>query len=289
MKDKSYSALSNAALRAAESYYPEDERLFYDEAAFQIMPPLWKLFLKLMKFAPLREMIFSKRDKEMPGVIGNLLYRTKYIDDILRENLEEMEQILILGAGFDTRALRIEGIESLKVFEVDHPQTISQKKKGLKNIYQEIPEHLSLVEIDFEERNLKEVLLKNDFDQSRKTFVIWEGVTQYLEKEAVDRILDYFAELKSGSRVLFTYIKKEVLAASERSQADQKIIDFVKEKGSPWKTGFKSIEIEDILKFRGLELIEDVGRAEYQKRYSDLTKREISIYDGERIVYAAKK
>src|SRR6056297_2388965 len=189
MKDKSYSAISNAALRAAESYYPEDERLFYDEAAFHLMPPLWKLFLKLMKFAPLREMIFSKRDKEMPGVIGNLLYRTKYIDDILRDNLEEMEQILILGAGFDTRALRIEGIDSLKVFEVDHPQTISQKKKGLKNISQELPDHLSLVEIDFEERNLKEVLQENNFDISKKTFVIWEGVTQYLEKEAVDRVL----------------------------------------------------------------------------------------------------
>jgi len=242
-----------------------------------------------MKFAPLREMIFSKRDKEMPGVIGNLLYRTKYIDDILRDNLEEMEQILILGAGFDTRALRIEGIDSLKVFEVDHPQTISKKKKGLKNIYQELPEHLRLIKIDFKKRALKEVLQENNFDISKKTFVIWEGVTQYLEKEAVDRILDYFAELKSGSRVLFTYIKKEVLAASERSQADQKIIDFVKERGSPWKTGFKSIEIEDILKSRGLELIEDVGRAEYHKRYSHLTKREISIYDGERTAYAVKK
>lgn len=289
MKDKSYSALSNAALRAAESYYPDDERLFNDEAAFHLMPPLWKLFLKLMKFAPLREMIFSKRDKETPGVIGNLLYRTKYIDDILRDNLEEMEQLLILGAGFDTRALRIEGIERLKVFEVDHPQTIFKKKKGLKNIYQKLPEHLSLVEIDFENKDLKEVLAENNFDKSKKTLVIWEGVTQYLEKEAVDKILDYFTELKSGSRVLFTYIKKEVLADSERSQADQKIIDFVKEMGSPWKTGFKSTEIEEILKSRGLELIEDVGRAEYQKMYSHLTKREISIYDGERTAYAVKK
>jgi len=289
MKDKSYSALSNAALRAAESYYPEDERLFYDEAAFNLMPSLWKLFLKLMKFSPLREMIYAKRDKEMPGVIGNLLYRTKYIDDILRENLEEMEQILILGAGFDTRALRIEGIDGLKVFEVDHPQTISKKKKGLKNIYQELPEHLRLIEIDFEKRALKEVLQENNFDENKKTFVIWEGVTQYLEKEAVDNVFDYFAELKSGSRVLFTYIIKEVVAGSERSQVNQKIIDFVKDMGSPWKTGFKSTKIEDILKSRRLELIEDVGRDEYKKRYSHLTKREISIYHRERTVYALKK
>src|SRR6056297_2935657 len=148
------------------------------------MPPLWKFFLKLMKFDPLREMIFSKRDKKMPGVIGNLLYRTKYIDDILKENLEEMEQLLILGAGFDTRALRIEGVEKLEVFEVDHPETLSKKKKGLKKLYQEIPEYLNLVEIDFEKRELNEVLQENNFDKNKKTLVIWEGVTQYLEKEA---------------------------------------------------------------------------------------------------------
>jgi|GEM_PF-3635261 len=188
MKDKSYSALSNAALRAAESYYPEDKRLFYDEVAFDLLPPLWKLFLKLMKFSSLREMIYAKRDKEMPGVIGNLLYRTRYIDDILKENIKEMEQLLILGAGFDTRAYRIEGIEKLEVFEVD-----------------------------------------------------------------------------------------------------QKIISFVEKVGSPWKTGIKSTEIGKILKGREMGLIEDVGREEYIKKYSNLTDREISIYAGERIAYAEKR
>ena len=289
MKDKSYSALSNAALRAAESYYPEDERLFYDEVAFYLMPPLWKLFLKLMKFSSLREMIFAKRDKELPGVIGNLLYRTRYIDDTLRENLKEMEQLLILGAGFDTRALRIEGVEKLEVFEVDHPETLSKKKKGLKKLYQEIPEYLNLVEIDFEKRELNEVLQENNFDKNKKTLVIWEGVTQYLEKEAVDKVLDYFAELKSGSRVLFSYVKKGVVSGSERSEVDREVISFVKKMGSPWKTGFKSTKIEEILKLRGLELIEDVGKKEYQERYSNLTKRDISIYAGERIVHALKK
>ncbi|SIR48292.1 class I SAM-dependent methyltransferase [Halanaerobium kushneri] len=288
MKDKSYSALSNAALRAAESYYPEDERLFYDGAAFYLMPPLWKLFLKLIKFSPLREMIFAKRDKELPGVIGNLLYRTRYIDDTLRENLKEMEQLLILGAGFDTRSIRIEGLENLEVFEVDHPETLSKKKKGLKKLYQDLPEYLNLVEIDFEKRDLNEVLQENNFDKNKKTFLIWEGVTQYLEREAVDKVIDYFAELKSGSRVVFSYVKKEVVVGSERSEVDEKIISFVEEMGSPWKTGLKSSEIEEILNSRGLELIEDVGKDEYQKLYSDLSSREISIYDGERIVYAVK-
>lgn len=289
MKDISYSALSNAALRAAESYYPEGERLFYDGVAFYLMPPLWKLFLKLMKFSPIREMIYSKRDKEMPGVIGNLLYRTIYIDDILKENINGIEQLLILGSGFDTRAYRIEGIEDLEVFEVDHPQTISKKEKGVKKLYENIPEHVKLIEIDFEKRNLEEVLKENNFDKTKKTFVIWEGVTQYLEKAAIDKVFDYLADLKNGTKLVFTYIKKEVIDSSSRSEADQKIISFAEDMGSAWKTGFESSEIEKLLKVRGFKLIENLGREVYKKRYSHLTSRELSIYDGEKVVYAEKE
>jgi len=289
MKDISYSALSNAALRAAESYYPEDERLFYDRIAFYLLPPLWKLFLKLMKFSPLREMIFSKRDREMPGVIGNLLYRTKYIDDVLKENLKEIEQLLILGSGFDTRAYRFDGVEKLKVFEVDHPQTISKKRKGLKKLYKKIPDHVRLVEIDFDKKKLEEVLLDNNFAFNKKTLVIWEGVTQYIEQKSVDKIFDFFADLETGSKILFSYVKKEIVDGSDRSEVDQQIISFVEEMGLDWKTGIESSKIETILNDNGLNLIEDVGREEYKKRYSHLTSREINIYAGERIVYAEKR
>jgi len=289
MKDISYSALSNAALRAAESYYPEDERLFYDRIAFYLLPPLWKLFLKLMKFSPLREMIFSKRDREMPGVIGNLLYRTKYIDDVLKENLKDIEQLLILGSGFDTRAYRFDGVEKLKVFEVDHPQTISKKRKGLKKLYKKIPDHVRLVEIDFDKKKLEEVLLDNNFAFNKKTLVIWEGVTQYIEQKSVDKIFDFFAELETGSKILFSYVKKGIVDGSDRSEVDQQIISFVEEMGLDWKTGIESSKIETILNDNGLNLIEDVGREEYKKRYSHLTSREINIYAGERIVYAEKR
>lgn len=289
MKDISYSALSNAALRAAESYYPEDERLFYDRIAFYLLPPLWKLFLKLMKFSPLREMIYSKRDKEMPGVIGNLLYRTKYIDDRLKDNKNKMEQLLILGSGFDTRAYRIEGVQKLEVFEVDHPQTISKKRKGLKKLYKKIPDHVRLVEIDFDKKKLEEVLLDNNFAFNKKTLVIWEGVTQYIEQKSVDKILDFFADLETGSKILFSYVKKGIVDGSDRSEVDQQIISFVEEMGLDWKTGIESSKIETILNDNILNLIEDVGREEYKKRYSHLTSREINIYAGERIVYAEKR
>ncbi|NIQ51934.1 MAG: SAM-dependent methyltransferase, partial [Gammaproteobacteria bacterium] len=62
----------------------------------------------------------ARRERELPGVIGSLLCRTRYIDDALREALEAgARQVVVLGAGFDTRAYRLDGMDAAAVFEVD--------------------------------------------------------------------------------------------------------------------------------------------------------------------------
>jgi methyltransferase (TIGR00027 family) len=290
MKDKSYLALSNAALRAMESYYPKDERLFYDRVSYYLLPPLWKLFLKFMKFSFLRRLLNSMREKQMPGVIGNLLYRTKFIDEILKENINEnIEQVLILGAGFDTRAYRIEGIQDIIFYEVDCPETSFKKKERLKKLYKDIPQNVNLLSIDFEENKLEEKIKKSNFNKNKKTLVIWEGVTQYIDKEALNNVLDYLSSIKSESKLLFTYIKKEIIDGSNRSEIDQNIISFAEKMGSPWKTGINRAEIEELLENKGLILLKDVGAKDYKKLYSHLTKREINVYNGERLAYVEVK
>jgi methyltransferase (TIGR00027 family) len=290
MKDKSYLALSNAALRAMESYYPKDERLFYDRVSYYLLPPLWKLFLKFMKFSFLRRLLNSMREKQMPGVIGNLLYRTKFIDEILKENINEnIEQVLILGAGFDTRAYRLEGIQDIIFYEVDCPETIFKKKERLKKLYKDIPQNVNLLSIDFEENKLEEKMKKSNFNKNKKTLVIWEGVTQYIDKEALNNVLDYLSSIKSESKLLFTYIKKEIIDGSNRSEIDQNIISFAEKMGSPWKTGINRAEIEELLENKGLILLKDVGAKDYKKLYSHLTKREINVYNGERLAYVEVK
>jgi O-methyltransferase involved in polyketide biosynthesis len=148
---------------------------------------------------------------------------------------------------------------------------------------------VNLLSIDFEENKLEEKMKKSNFNKNKKTLVIWEGVTQYIDKEALNNVLDYLSSIKSESKLLFTYIKKEIIDGSNRSEIDQNIISFAEKMGSPWKTGINRAEIEELLENKGLILLKDVGAKDYKKLYSHLTKREINVYNGERLAYVEVK
>jgi len=289
MKNKSFSAISNAALRAMDSFYPEEDRLFNDKIAYKLLPPLWKFFVWIMKISFLREMIYKIRNKQMPGVIANLIYRTRYIDDLLIENLkQDIEQVLILGSGFDTRPYRFKS-EKVIYFEVDHPDTMKIKKERIKKHLDKQNYNVEFITVDFEKDNLSEKIDKSSFDKNKKTLVIWEGVTQYINAEAVDNVFDFISTFQSGSKLIFTYVKKGIIDGSKRTELDEKILSYTEEKGSTWIFGIDEEKIADFVNERGFFLKGDVGADYYQQRYSKLIERDLKSYHGERTAYAQLK
>ena len=98
---------------------------------------------------------------------------------------EGLDQVVILGAGYDTRAYRIEGIEKARVFEVDHPATQEAKLKRLKKIIDPMPDHVTFVPIDFNAQTLAERLPSSGYNEHGKTLFIWQGVTGYLTAEGL--------------------------------------------------------------------------------------------------------
>lgn len=289
MKNKSFSAISNAALRAMDSFYPEEDRLFNDKIAYKLLPPLWKLFVWFMKISFLREMIYKIRNKQMPGVIANLIYRTRYIDDLLEENLKkDIKQVLILGSGFDTRAYRFRA-ENVIYFEVDHPDTMKLKKERVKKHFKNQSDNVEFIAIDFEKDDMKEIIDKSSFNEKKKTLVIWEGVTQYISADAVDNVFDYVSTFEPGSKIIFTYIKKSVIDGTKRTELDEKILSYTEAKDSSWIFGIDEGKIADFVKERGFFLKGDVGADYYQQRYSKLIERDLKSYHGERTAYAQLK
>jgi len=122
-----------------------------------------------------RQPLLWYRDRQFPGIIGNLVYRTRFIDDVLESALADgVEQVVILGAGFDTRAYRITGMDSIDVFEVDHPEAQVTKRERLESVFGKIPSH-TLVPIDFDAQSLAAALNRADFDFGKKMLFIWEG------------------------------------------------------------------------------------------------------------------
>lgn len=115
-----------ALYRLGESIKPEGERICYDPYAIYFINPE---ILEFVRNNPDKAKADAERyEKLLPGMVNSGLARVRYFDDFVKNSVDEgLEQLVILGAGYDTRAYRIEGLKKLKVFEVDQPDTQSVK------------------------------------------------------------------------------------------------------------------------------------------------------------------
>jgi methyltransferase (TIGR00027 family) len=120
----SRTAEHNALFRALESDRPEHRRLFSDPLARAFLRWPYAMATGVARVPGLRRLVPRFIDRRWPGVRTSVVARTRLIDDVIAASLgEHIEQLVILGAGFDSRAYRLRGLADITVFEVDHPDT----------------------------------------------------------------------------------------------------------------------------------------------------------------------
>ncbi len=278
-------ALTLAFLRAIEAYQSERERLFDDQVSRELMPSSWKISL----LPGIRHAIVTFTEQFAPGIMGSLYCRTRYIDDALRNALRKgLDQVVILGAGFDARAYRLPGIEQTHVFELDFPKMQRLKQTFVAKRFGQLPAHVTFVPIDFDHQDLDEVMTTAGFRQGLKTFFIWEAVTQYLTADAVDRTFRYIAgAAAAGSKIVFTYIEQGIIDGTARSTPEQMLVSAASQAETPsWIFGFVPSRLAEYLSQRGLELAAEVGAPEFQARYLKPRRRQMNIFMGERVALA---
>jgi len=249
----SLTAAGIALARAIESEKPEDERICYDPHARQFttawMYHIFGLFIKT-GYAELRG----------PGVIGFLMARERYIDDVLKKYLSEgLQQLVILGAGYDSRAYRFSLLERVKTFEVDHPVTQTKKLEKVRRIFGKVPEHVRYVPVDFNAQSLSECLLSSGYDPGLISLFVWQGVTMYLEPDAVDATLDFIVKNAApSSAVIFDYLYQAVLDGVRKQGeiSNRRRYRFMTGEGLTF--GIPEGMAENFLRERGFQQVKDV-------------------------------
>ncbi len=257
----SQSALGVAAFRAIESQKPKDRRICYDPYARVFIPSASYLLLKLFVDSGLDERLG-------PGAIGFITVRERYIDDYLEALLSKgLDQVVILGAGFDSRPYRIPGIEKTRVFEMDYPATQEAKRKGLKKVIDPLPRHVTFVPIDFNNQSLAESLQNSGYQERAKSLYIWQGVTYFLEAKSVDNTLDFIAHHSGpGSSVIFDYMYNEIFQDPNNSYG-KALKRTAKMSGEEYLFGIDRGQVEPFLTQRGFRDVHNMTLEELKQRY----------------------
>lgn len=260
----SLTAMGIAIARAMESEKPEGVRICYDPYARR-MVPAW--FYHLTSFF-IRSGYAELRG---PGVNGFLVARDRYIDDALHSYLNQgIRQLVLLGAGFDSRPYRFPELagRGVRVFEVDHPVTQQDKLARLRAIFGRIPEEVTFVPVDFASQSLEERLLASGYDPSLKTFFIWQGVTMYLDPGSVDATLAFIVcNSAAGSAVIFDYIFRSVLQGEKGHGEVSGMRRYRGLTGEPLSFGIEQGTVEAFLGQRGFTRIMDVDSAGLRSLY----------------------
>jgi methyltransferase (TIGR00027 family) len=283
-----FAGVGTSTARVVELYYPEDQQLVSDPLAYKLLPFGWKVLVRLL-FAPgLRQMVLALRERRMPGSLGGFLCRGRYIDDVLKKSLQTgIDQLVILGAGFDSRPYRIPGIEQVRVFEVDLPGARNLKQKRVEQVLGAVPENVRLIGMNFERQQLAEMLAAAGFQEGQRTLFIWEGVTQYLTAEAVGETLLFVSRVSGvGSQIVFSWVRRGIIDGTDCPDWLKRFLPLARKLGSPWLFGLESDDLEQYLAEHGLTLVEDVGTAEYEERYLKHLDRKLSVFEGERVALA---
>jgi methyltransferase (TIGR00027 family) len=264
----SRTARQNALFRALEAGRPPADRVADDPLAVKFLTPEFHVLAVAARVPAARRLIESVIDRRWPCVRGGVVARTRLIDEAVTAALPKAQQVLILGAGFDSRAYRLAQLRDVPVFEVDHPATQAAKRRILRRGSGEIPASVRFVPVEFGADDPAAKLAESGFAPGKPTLVLWEGVTNYLDPVSVDATFRFLASaIAPGSPVLFTYVDRAMLDGSAAFEGATTTLRAVRRVGEPFTFGLNPREVPGYLSERGFELDADTVVRDAAERF----------------------
>jgi methyltransferase (TIGR00027 family) len=274
-------------LAAVEQNEPPGRRLVDDDLAELFLPAPMRWLVAATRFAALRRLLIGASEWSGRGLWANLACRKRFIGDKLGEALDDIDAVVILGAGLDTRAYRLTRQVRRPVFEVDLPVNIAMKAKTVRRVLGQLPLSVRLVAVDFERDDLLTALAEHGYRTDYRAFFICEGVTQYLTEDAVRRTLEGLRATAPGSRMVFTYVRRDFIEGTNL-YGTRTLYRKVRQRRQLWHFGLEPDEVAEFIAEYGWRLVEQAGPDELVQRYVEPTGRKLKASQLEWSAYAEK-
>jgi len=261
-------ALMGALHRAIANKEFGTQKFGSDYLAEYFLPPHFKFFIKFKK---IRANTKAKFNRFLPGMHEYVIARTTFFDTVFIDALNKrIPQIVLLGAGYDSRAYRYAMLNSAtRIIELDIAPTQNRKKQCLRKAQVDIPNHITLAPINFNRESLITVLEKAGYDKRKKTLFLWEGVIYYLDSESVDTTMELVrCSSHPESKIALDY----VISNSEKNMSYYGAKEFFqtmkKHHGNEDLTfAIDEGEAESFFRQKGLKIINHLDNEEIERTF----------------------
>jgi methyltransferase (TIGR00027 family) len=268
----SRTSILTAAARAFGSREPDASVRNPDFLAGRLIGPAERALIAEHALSRALDQDFAEacQNPDIFGFAWLMLVRTRFIDELLERAVSSgARQIVILGAGFDTRAHRFaELLKDCVVIEVDYGATQEYKKQRVADAIGSQPANLVYTPIDFAHEDLGDVLHRAGFRPTEKTFFICEGVSMYVPEPGVRATLGTVARSAPGSSLMLEYMNRGGIEFSAKYPMG--VVKHAIDWGEPFVFGVPDGQDREFFQECGLQLGEalKVGSPETIKRYA---------------------
>lgn len=286
MKEGQSSRTAEAAAALRANHFQNSKNpVFSDPYAFELTSKGWKkllstpLIVKVMNSAVL--------NRTLGLLTGQVVGRSRYAEDLLDQAVQQnTQQYVLVGAGLDSFVLRESPhYPTLKIFEVDHPDTQAAKQSKLKKLG-DLPPTVEFVAINFEKESISEALRRSLYQPSAPAFFSWLGTTHYLNPQTTLQTLKSIAEFAAnGSEVVLDYSTNfQELHGIERlgSMGVAQFTHLLKE---PLLGQFKPTDLHQTIEQMGFEVVEDLSGEAITERYFNARTDEIRHTSATRLLH----
>ncbi|HEY0272809.1 MAG TPA: SAM-dependent methyltransferase [Chitinophaga sp.] len=260
-----------ALFRAIESARGPGHRLFNDPFAPCFLDGWLKLGCRLAGLPLFRNLLIAYIENRWTGALTSGIARTRFVDDTIAQAAQSgINQVILLGAGYDCRAHRLL-LPNIQFVEVDHPETQQFKKEQLGRFYDRdgrLPlKPVDYVAVDFNQERLGAIAPALLQRAHYKTLFVVEGLTHYITEAAVNDVLRYIKGFPAGTRVVLSYIDRRVIDNNGMFFGTRKVFRTLARDREQWTFGILPGELETYLGAHHFRLLYDAGADEYRYAY----------------------